>query len=130
MSSAFRCDDHAITYKLRCSSVAYKRFADNVPLAIELVRGIERSVLSILNAGLGINSADGLKICRELAQESHTVANRRGADEEAREDECCERRIIKDWVMTWYKLAFKWLQSIVSGSQASYCKNTAQWADI
>lgn len=50
-----------------------------MPLAIdhELVRGIERSVSSILNTGLGINSTDGLKICRELAQESHTVANRR-----------------------------------------------------
>ena len=63
----------------RHSSVAYKCFADNVPLVIdhELVRGSERSVLSILNTGLDINGTDGLRICRELAQESHAVANRR-----------------------------------------------------
>jgi hypothetical protein len=48
--------------------VAYKRFADNVPLAIdhELVRGVERGILSIMNAGLGINGPDGLRICKEL----------------------------------------------------------------
>ena len=66
-------------FTLLRSVVAYKRFADNVPLVIdhELVRGIERSVLSILNTGLGINGPDGLKICKDLAQESHSVANRR-----------------------------------------------------
>jgi hypothetical protein len=59
--------------------VAYKRFADNVPLAIdhELVRGVERGILSIMNAGLGINGPDGLRICKELAQESPNVSNRR-----------------------------------------------------
>ncbi|KAG6839747.1 hypothetical protein H0H93_005082, partial [Arthromyces matolae] len=37
--------------------VAYKRFADNVPLAIdyELLWGVERNVLEALNMGLGIN---------------------------------------------------------------------------
>lgn len=59
--------------------VAYKRFADNIPLAIdhELVCGVERSILSILNTGLGINGPDALKICKELAQENPSVANRR-----------------------------------------------------
>ena len=59
--------------------MAYKCFADNVPLVIdhELVCGSERSVLSILNTGLDINGTDGLRIYRELAQESHAVANRR-----------------------------------------------------
>jgi hypothetical protein len=59
--------------------VAYKRYVDNVPLAIdhELVRGIERGLLSILNTGLGINGPDGFRTCKELAQESPSVANRR-----------------------------------------------------
>ncbi|KAG5642512.1 hypothetical protein DXG03_002613 [Asterophora parasitica] len=59
--------------------VAYKRFADNVPLAIdyELVWGAERDVLTTLNVGLRINSSDGHRICKELAQENPTVAGRR-----------------------------------------------------
>jgi hypothetical protein len=59
--------------------VAYKRFTDNVPLAIdhELVRGITRNVLSALNSGLGIHGPDGLRICQELAQEKPDIANRR-----------------------------------------------------
>jgi hypothetical protein len=59
--------------------VAYKRFADNIPLAIdhELVRGIERDVLPILYAGLGINGSEGQRICEELAQESPNVAGKR-----------------------------------------------------
>jgi len=64
---------------LSCTSVAYKRYVDNVPLAIdhELVRGIERDLLSILNTGLGINGPDGFRICKELAQENPSVAHRR-----------------------------------------------------
>ncbi|KAG6897505.1 hypothetical protein C0992_000935 [Termitomyces sp. T32_za158] len=59
--------------------VAYKRFADNVPLAIdhELVWGIERNALEKLNIGLGINAKDGDQICRDLAQESIGIALRR-----------------------------------------------------
>lgn len=61
------------------SPVAYKRFADNIPLAIdhELVRGITRNILSILNTGLGINGRDGLRICKELAQENPRVSSLR-----------------------------------------------------
>ena len=60
-------------------TVAYKRFADNIPLAIdhELVRGAERDVLQALITGLGINGPNAQRICRELAQENPSVASRR-----------------------------------------------------
>ncbi|KAJ3504231.1 hypothetical protein NLJ89_g8043 [Agrocybe chaxingu] len=59
--------------------VAYKRFADNVPLAIdlELVRGVERDVLAALYTNLGVNGADGHRICKEFAQESPQISDRR-----------------------------------------------------
>ncbi|KAJ7456122.1 hypothetical protein FB451DRAFT_1342231 [Mycena latifolia] len=59
--------------------VVYKRIADNVPSAIdhELVRGVGRDMLPTLYSGLGINGSDGLRICRELAQESPSVAGKR-----------------------------------------------------
>ncbi|KAF9047683.1 P-loop containing nucleoside triphosphate hydrolase protein [Panaeolus papilionaceus] len=59
--------------------VAYKRFADNVPLAIdvELVQGAEHGILLELYKGLGINGEDGQRICQELAMESPQVADRR-----------------------------------------------------
>lgn len=60
-------------------AVAYKRFADNVPLAVdvELVRGVESNLLPVLYASLGINGANGDAICKELAQENRKVADRR-----------------------------------------------------
>ncbi|KAH6910212.1 P-loop containing nucleoside triphosphate hydrolase protein [Coprinopsis sp. MPI-PUGE-AT-0042] len=59
--------------------VAYKRFADNVPLAIdhELVCGIKQDILHILYSKLGLNGPDGHKICKELAQESPQVGDKR-----------------------------------------------------
>ncbi|KAF8161524.1 P-loop containing nucleoside triphosphate hydrolase protein [Crassisporium funariophilum] len=59
--------------------VAYKRFADNVPLAIdyELVHGIERGVLPALYSHLGINGTDGIRICSELAMESPQNSDKR-----------------------------------------------------
>lgn len=59
--------------------VAYKRIADNVPLAVdfELVRGVERDLLKTLYTTLGINGPDGHRICKELAQESSHIADRR-----------------------------------------------------
>ncbi|KAG6828831.1 hypothetical protein H0H87_000659 [Tephrocybe sp. NHM501043] len=59
--------------------VAYKRFTDNIPRAIdhELIRGVERNVLIALNTGLGINSDNGDRICKELSQENASIANRR-----------------------------------------------------
>ena len=67
-----------IFYSWSCS-VAYKRFADIIPLAIdvELVRGVERNVLKELYLKLGVNGDDGARICRELAQESPQVADKR-----------------------------------------------------
>ena len=68
-----------MTDKTPQSSVAYKRFADNVPLAIdyELVWGVERNILETLNTGLKINGNDGDRICQEFAHENATIAARR-----------------------------------------------------
>lgn len=59
--------------------VAYKRFADIVPLAIdrELVRGAASDVLSVLYGSLGVNGPEGARVCRDLAQESPQDAERR-----------------------------------------------------
>ncbi|KAK0460501.1 P-loop containing nucleoside triphosphate hydrolase protein [Desarmillaria tabescens] len=59
--------------------VAYKRFADNIPLAIDydLVRGVDRGLLATLSKQLGIYGANGQAICKEFAQESPQVAGRR-----------------------------------------------------
>lgn len=59
--------------------VAYKRFADNVPLAIDydLVRGVDRGLLATLSERLGIYGSNGKDICEELTQESPQVAGRR-----------------------------------------------------
>lgn len=59
--------------------VAYKRFADNVPQAInhELIRGIKRDMLKTLFSQLGLDGPDGHRICKDLAQESPQIAGRR-----------------------------------------------------
>ncbi|KAF4598880.1 hypothetical protein EYR38_007292 [Pleurotus pulmonarius] len=59
--------------------VAYKRFVDNIPLAIdqELILGLERDILPTLYSRLGLNSEDGMRICQELTQESPQVAGKR-----------------------------------------------------
>ncbi|KAJ3503458.1 hypothetical protein NLJ89_g8422 [Agrocybe chaxingu] len=59
--------------------VAYKRFADNVPLAIdrELIRGVERNVLATLYEHLQINKSKGRRLCREMSQESQQTSDRR-----------------------------------------------------
>lgn len=60
-------------------TVAYKRFSDNIPMAIdrELVCGAGRDILPLLRNGLGLNSLEAHRICKELAQENTSVANRR-----------------------------------------------------
>ncbi len=60
-------------------SVAYKRYIDNVPLAIDydLVQGLDRGLLVTLYERLGIHGAKGQEICKELAQESPQMADRR-----------------------------------------------------
>jgi len=59
--------------------VAYKRFTDNIPLAIdrELVQGIERGLLRASYSNLGVNGSDGTRICQELAQESPQISDKR-----------------------------------------------------
>jgi GTP-binding protein EngB required for normal cell division len=59
--------------------VAYKRFTDNIPLAIdhELVRGLEQGLAAALYEGLGINGANSSRACKELMQESPHIAGRR-----------------------------------------------------
>ena len=68
-----------LSYSFILWSVAYKRFADSVPLAIdyEVVRGAEMGILQILYTNLEINGPDGYHICQELAQESSNVADKR-----------------------------------------------------
>ena len=50
-----------------------------MPLAIdrELVRGAAADLLRILYGGLGVNGLEGTRVCRELAQESPQVADKR-----------------------------------------------------
>ncbi|KAF9258360.1 hypothetical protein L218DRAFT_964522 [Marasmius fiardii PR-910] len=59
--------------------VSYKRFADYVPLVIdyELIQGLERNLLEVLFEKLRVHSVDGPEICREFAQESSVIADRR-----------------------------------------------------
>lgn len=59
--------------------MAYKRFVDNIPLAIdqELLLGLEQDILPTLYSGLGLNGPDGMRICQELTQESPQVAGKR-----------------------------------------------------
>ena len=59
--------------------MAYKRFTDNVPLAIdqEFVKGVERGIEEVLYSGLKLNGQDGQKIARELVQEPSSTATLR-----------------------------------------------------
>lgn len=59
--------------------MAYKRFVDVVSLAIdhELVRGVERNLLTILYTSLAVNGPDGAKICQAFAEEHPHIADKR-----------------------------------------------------
>ena len=59
--------------------MAYKRFSDNVPLAVDndLVRGSGHDLLKKLTTGLRIYGPDGEEVCREMAQEDIETAQRR-----------------------------------------------------
>jgi hypothetical protein len=59
--------------------VAYKRFADNVPMAIdyELVQGGEEDVFQLLWTKLELDGADAHQMCNDYAQEAAQVADRR-----------------------------------------------------
>ena len=60
-------------------TVAYKRYADMVPLAVDsgLVRGVGRDVLKALYGGLGINGPDGHRAAKELVEEDQRISDRR-----------------------------------------------------
>ncbi|KAI8978167.1 P-loop containing nucleoside triphosphate hydrolase protein [Trametes punicea] len=61
--------------------IAYKRFSDNVPMAIdyELVLGLDReqALEKALRTGLGIGSPDAHARCKEYIQEPRQIAERR-----------------------------------------------------
>ena len=63
------------------SVVAYKRFTDNIPMAIdyELVLGLDRdqALEKALRKGLGIGSPDALAQCAEYIREPRNTAERR-----------------------------------------------------
>ncbi|KAK0224243.1 P-loop containing nucleoside triphosphate hydrolase protein [Armillaria fumosa] len=59
--------------------VAYKRFTDIIPLAIDhdLVRGLNRDLLETLSDRLGIYRPEGQELCERLAQENPQVSEKR-----------------------------------------------------
>ncbi|EIW80172.1 hypothetical protein CONPUDRAFT_57692 [Coniophora puteana RWD-64-598 SS2] len=59
--------------------VAYKRFADMVPMAIdhEIVLGLEKGMEQALREGLMITSANAKEFCESLIEEPAIVRNRR-----------------------------------------------------
>lgn len=60
-------------------AVAYKRFVDIVPMAIdyELVRGLERGLDHALREGLQLTGVDALEHCAAMLQEPASIAMRR-----------------------------------------------------
>jgi hypothetical protein len=59
--------------------VAYKRFGDIIPLAIdyEFVFGVGRGMSQVLYQGLELSGPDGRDICKDLAQEPLNISARR-----------------------------------------------------
>lgn len=59
--------------------VAYKRFADMVPLAIdyEIVRGLHKGIEQALLDGLSLTGPDAHERCKQMVQEPSTVASKR-----------------------------------------------------
>lgn len=67
-----------IGLKIECL-VAYKRFTDNVPLAIdyELILGIGRDITLALHKALKVGEPEGAHICKVLTQEPPNISARR-----------------------------------------------------
>jgi hypothetical protein len=59
--------------------VAYKRFVDNVPKAIDerLVLGVARGLQGALATGLGLDSLDAHERCAKLLAEPLRIAEKR-----------------------------------------------------
>jgi hypothetical protein len=60
-------------------TVAYKRFTDIVPLAVDrmILRGLDKGIRQALFDGLGLGGQNGPQTCAELLQEPSTVVARR-----------------------------------------------------
>ena len=63
----------------RVCTVAYKRFVDNVPMAIDrtLVWGVLNGLENAILNGLGMNGPEGFENCRRLLQEPSNIVERR-----------------------------------------------------
>jgi len=59
--------------------VAYKRFADMVPMAIdhEIILGLQRGIDDALREGLQITGPDGYSRCKNIVEEFSTIASTR-----------------------------------------------------
>ncbi|KAF8419805.1 P-loop containing nucleoside triphosphate hydrolase protein [Boletus edulis BED1] len=59
--------------------VAYKRFADMVPMAIdhEIILGLQRGIDEALREGLQITGPDGYSRCKSIVEEFSTIASTR-----------------------------------------------------
>ncbi|KAI0343435.1 hypothetical protein BDW22DRAFT_1170105 [Trametopsis cervina] len=83
--------------------VAYKRFIDNVPHAIdyELVLGMNRDhrLESVLYHGLGLTGPDANKRCREFLSEPPQIISRRAELEKRRERlESAKKELMNVWL--------------------------------
>lgn len=83
--------------------MAYKRFVDNVPMAIdyELILGInrDRQLERVLRNGLGITGSDTNKRCREfLAEPPHIVSRRRDLLKRRERLESAKRELMDLWL--------------------------------
>lgn len=61
------------------SLVSYKRFVDNIPLAVDhdFVQGVGKDIQSALLKGILAGGVDASQRCKELIQESPAVSSRR-----------------------------------------------------
>jgi hypothetical protein len=59
--------------------VAYKRFTDNVPLAIDcdFVLGVGEGISSVLQEAFKIGDPEGRQICMDLVQQPSDISARR-----------------------------------------------------
>ena len=84
-------------------TVAYKRFADNVPMAIdhELVLGLdsERGLENALLTGLGVTGPEGHRRCKEYLQEPpQTVQQRERLMDKLRRLETAKKELMDIWM--------------------------------
>ena len=85
------------------SVVAYKRFADNVPMALdhELILGLdkERGLENALLVGLGVTGPDGHRRCKEYLQEPpQVIAQRERLQEKLRRLEAAKKELLDIWM--------------------------------